>query len=107
MYRFAAQSVATATPSLQCNRVLDPDEEPVTYRFVVGRLGDPVIVFASTELPDPGEGGGPVTYDLPGALEDGSSWWWDVIATDARGASSDRSGHFSFAVDIGNHASVA
>jgi hypothetical protein len=95
-------TVATATPRLQCNRVVDPDEEPVTYRFVVGRLGDPDVEYASAELTDPGEGGGPLTYDLPEALEDGSSWWWDAIATDARGASSDRSGHFSFAVDLGN-----
>ncbi|MBW1881733.1 MAG: hypothetical protein JRJ84_25520, partial [Deltaproteobacteria bacterium] len=95
-------TVATATPRLQCNRVVDPDEEPVTYRFVVGRLGDPGAEFTSADLPDPGEGGGPLTYDLPEALEDGSNWWWDAVATDARGASSTRSGHFSFAVDLGN-----
>jgi len=75
-----AESVATFTPTLTVNNAVDPDHDPLMYRFEI----DTVNTFDSANKQASGlvAEGTAVTTWVPSALAEDTTYYWRAKAND-------------------------
>ncbi len=93
-------SVATQTPTLRINPVVDPDDEPVSYIFRLRTGPSDPPTFESQPVAAPPTG--TVSLVVPDLLPDGSRWFWEAQSRDARGLLGGIGGPSTFTVDVTN-----
>jgi PKD repeat protein len=89
-------SVDTTEPTLTLTEAVDPDEDPVSYTFVLtDSAGEVVLSEEGVEATD---------WTVPEALQDGSAYCWSAYATDDTGLAGKYSEETCFVIDEGNAA---
>jgi hypothetical protein len=93
-------TVATQHPTLRIDPVVDPDDEPVTYRFRVREAPEADPTFESDFIAAPAIG--TVSVVVSEALPDGTRWFWEAQAKDSRGLLGAVGGPQAFTIDLNN-----
>ncbi len=96
-------TVATLRPSLVVSNSVDPEGDTVTYQYLLYADGmDGTLVSDVSGITQ--DNNGFTSWQPDVDLEDGRWYFWNVVASDSQGASTDLANEGSFFIDVTNTA---